>query len=837
MKKLGWVRNYSDGDVDTNHMGSRTLESMAAERYSRRQTLLGSLQATAMAFLGTGLLAACDDDDDTAGPSPVVSVGQNATTSAGRLVTLTGTVAGSSGGTSAWRQTGGPAVTLTASGNNASFIAPGVASSTPLTFAFEATGSNGSVGASSATVTVNPAMLGFEAVAKNRLDLVTVPAGYTTTVMTRLGDPIAAGVSAYANNGTDANFAQRIGDHGDALYYFGLSATGARDDNSSMRGLLVQNHENISEQYLHPAGPTLVNGVRPEGEAIKEIEAHGVSVTEYRDTGNRQWTWIQDSPFNRRITPNTPVTFHGPVRGSDMIKTAYSPDGTQGRGTINNCANGATGWGTMLTCEENWAGYFRRDNTGAETDNAQRTARELTSLRRYGVNSTSGNNRWSTVQATNTTLFRRWDARATAGSATEDFRNEPNQFGWVVELDPYNPASVPRKRTTLGRMGHEGAWLGRLTPGQKVAVYTGDDARREYLYKFVSSADWSAADAQATDRLAMGDKYLDSGTLYVARFNPDGTGTWLPLVFGQVPNRPAVGLEPEYTFADQADVLVNTRLAADAQGATPMDRPEWTATNPLNGEIYLTLTNNNAAGRPINGTDAANPRHYTDPKLRPGFQDLDPNAQYNQQYGNPNGHIIRLRENGDNNAATSFSWDIYLFGADSAQADPNNVNLSKLTGVNDFSSPDGLWFSRSQNPAGQGKPLLWIQTDDGAFTDVTNNQMLAALPGTVGDGGAVTITNVAQDGTTAQQSTIVGAPATAATVRRFLVGPNESEITGVDSTPDGRTLFVGIQHPGEAGEPNAPSSNWPQSQSGNTTGRPRSAVVAITKNDGGIVGL
>jgi uncharacterized protein len=374
-------------------------------------------------------------------------------------------------------------------------------------------------------------------------------------------------------------------------------------------------------------------------------------------------------------------------------------------------------------------------------------------------------------------------------------------------------------------MGHEGAWLGRLIPGQKVVAYQGDDARREYFYKFVSAANWDAADAQAADRLAVGDKYLDSGTLYVARFNADGTGTWLPLVFGQVPARPAVGADPAYVFADQADILVNARLAADAVGATPMDRPEWTATNPVNGEIYLTLTNNNATLRPLTGTDAANPRHYNDPRGT------------TNQFGNPNGHILRLREAGDNNAATTFTWDIYLFGADSAQASPANVNLSGLTADNDFSSPDGLWFARPQNASGQGLPLLWIQSDDGAFVDRTNNQMLAALPGRVGDGGARTITNVGSTGATAQQSTIVGAAATPATVKRFMVGPKECEITGVDTTPDGRTLFVGIQHPGEDGTPVAPSSNWPQSQTGNASGRPRSGVVVVTKNDGGIVGI
>ena len=323
----------------------------------------------------------------------------------------------------------------------------------------------------------------------------------------------------------------------------------------------------------------------------------------------------------------------------------------------------------------------------------------------------------------------------------------------------------------------------------------------------------------------MGDKYLDAGTLHVAKFNADGTGAWLPLVHGQVPDRPATGSDPAYSFASQADVLVHTRLAADAVGATPMARPEWTAVNPETGEIYLTLTNNSASGRRLDGTDAANPRHYNDPKGA------------SNQLGNPNGHIVRIRESGDDPAATTFTWDIYLFGADSAQADPANVNLSALDTSNDFSSPDGLWFSRAQNPAGQVRPLLWIQTDDGALTARTNNQMLAALPGTVGDGDTRTITNVGAGGATATQTTRVGAAPTAATLKRFLTGPLECEITGVDSTPDGSTLFVGIQHPGERGTANAPTSHWPQSQTGNATGRPRSAVVAITRNDGGVVGL
>jgi secreted PhoX family phosphatase len=258
-----------------------------------------------------------------------------------------------------------------------------------------------------------------------------------------------------------------------------------------------------------------------------------------------------------------------------------------------------------------------------------------------------------------------------------------------------------------------------------------------------------------------------------------------------------------------------------------MDRPEWTAVNPVTGEIYVTLTNNTAAGRPLNGTDAANPRHYNDPK----------GASQSAQYGNPNGHVIRMKE--ADTEATSFTWDIYAFGA-AADLDKTNINLSSLNDSNDFSSPDGMVFARSSHAGGQGKPLMWLQTDDGAYTDVTNCMMLAAQPGTVGDGGARTITNTGSGGATATQATRIGA-APGANLRRFLVGPVECEITGVDSTPDGRTLFVGIQHPGEgATNPAQPTSHWPDSQAGGTvaaTVRPRSAVVVITKNDGGVVGL
>ena len=266
--------------------------------------------------------------------------------------------------------------------------------------------------------------------------------------------------------------------------------------------------------------------------------------------------------------------------------------------------------------------------------------------------------------------------------------------------------------------------------------------------------------------------------------------------------------------------MIKARQASDLLGATKMDRPEWGAVNPLNGEAYMTLTNNSNRVDPTatpTGSqlkpDAANPRFYSDTYTNP-----DNTTKTNK--GNPNGHIIRWREAASNVAATSFAWDIYLFGAQSDAA--ADVNLSGLTANNDFSSPDGLYF----DPRG----LLWIQTDDGAYTDVTNCMMLAAVPGKVGDGGAAT----AAGGT----ATLKGANATDATVRRFLVGPKDCEITGIAVTPDGKTLFVNVQHPGEDGSLASPSSAWPASQTDSASkARPRSATVVVTRKDSGAVGV
>ncbi|MFN9772827.1 MAG: PhoX family protein [Burkholderiales bacterium] len=662
-----------------------------------------------------------------------------------------------------------------------------------------------------------PASLGFATVAKSTADVLTVATGYTATVMFRLGDPMAAGVPAYVNDGTDAanTYDRRAGDHHDGMHFFPLGADGRPSATASDRGLLAINHEAITPAFLHANGVTTTGSGATQvrtvaAEVLKEFYVHGVSVVEVRRGANGAWAHVQDSPFNRRIHTLTDTTLSGPAARTPYMVTKYSPDGSRTRGTLNNCGNGYTPWGTYLTAEENWAGYFRRITA---VDNPRRTAKELTSFTRYGV---AGNGRelWATVTPdTADNLYGRWNAEAVGATAADDYRNAPNTYGWIVENDPYNATSTVKKRTALGRFAHEGAWPAKAVAGKPVVFYMGCDSRNEYIYKYVSTRNWDPADAGGG--MAAGDKYLDDGKLYVARFNADGTGQWIELRFG---TGTITAANTAYAFADQADVLINARLAADAAGATKMDRPEWGAVDPITGAVYMTLTNSNAANRTLASTDAANPRHYNDVR-----------AGTTNQFGNPNGHIIRWLETGGDTAALTFGWDIYLFGARAA-ANAANVNLSGLTADNDLSSPDGLWFSN------QG--VCWIQTDDGAYTDVTNCMLLAALPGTVGDGESKTITNTDSTGATRQVTTRVGAvPGTR--LRRFLVGPKDCEITGVAETPDGQTLFVNIQHPGEdtpaaqIGNPAAFTSHWPDGG----LARPRSATIAITKNGGGVVGL
>jgi hypothetical protein len=659
-----------------------------------------------------------------------------------------------------------------------------------------------------------PASLGFNAVAKSVADAVSVPAGYTATVLYALGDPIAANVPAYKNDGTDApsTYAFRAGDHHDGMHYFGLGSSGRYSATASDRGLLCLNHEAITPLFLHPAGQTISGtgaaAVRTVAdEVLREFYLHGVSVVEVNRNAQGQWSYKQDSAFNRRVHTLTEMVIAGPAGGTPYMVTKYSPNGTRTRGTVNNCANGYTPWGTYLTCEENWFGYFRRITA---TDNPNRSAKEVTALARYGV---AGNGRelWATITPdTPDNLYGRWIAEVRGATAADDYRNAPNTYGWNVEIDPFDPNATPKKRTAMGRFVHEGAVLAKPVAGKPLVWYQGCDGRNEYVYKYVSDAVWDPADA--TRGLAAGDKYLDAGKLYAAKFNADGTGSWALLDISV----DAIKNYATYAFADQADVLIHARLAADAVGATKMDRPEWAAVDPVNGAVYLTLTNNTAALRTLAATDAANPRHYNDIK-----------GGSTNQYGNPNGHIIRWKETSAE--ATSFNWDIFLFGA-RATADAANINVSGLTADNDFSSPDGLWFSDATN-------VCWIQTDDGAYTDVTNCMLLAALPGQQGDGGVKTITNTDATGATKQVQTFVGATLPATKLKRFLVGPVQCEITGLTESPDGKALFVNIQHPGEetpAANIATPSSTWPSTTAG---ARPRSATIVITKDDGGVIGV
>lgn len=678
--------------------------------------------------------------------------------------------------------------------------------------------------------------VGFSSTPLSLADSVQVAEGYQFQVLYKLGDPIAAGVSAYMNNGTDAannpqEFQFRSGDHHDGMYFFGLGANNAWDPEVSDRGLLVINHEAITPLFLHANGPTSVAGVRNANEALKEMYIHGVSVIEVRRGSNGQFSVVQNSTFNRRIHTLTDMEISGPLRGVAAMVTKYSTNGTRTRGTINNCASGYTPWGTYLACEENWAGYFGNSNdTG-------RSANDQASMRRFGVRSTVGNGRenWNSASEVGQVgdPFSRWNVGIVGASAAEDYRNAHFTYGYNVEIDPFNPTSTPKKRTAMGRFAHEGAWVGPVEAGKPLVFYMGCDSRYEYIYKFVSTQNWDPADR--TRGLAAGDKYLDNGKLYVAKFDADFTGDWIDLATvaaGRVINsvRGSGSLSTAaitYTVTDANEQFLNTRLIADIAGGTPMDRPEWGGVNPRNGEVYMTLTNNTS--RTV--ADPANPRVYFDTDSNgDGIGDTGTR-------GNVNGHVIRWKENGSNPAAVGFDWDIYLFGAEDDDLNNPNVNLSGLTINNVLSSPDGLWFSQKTG-------VLYIQTDDGAFTDRTNCMLVAAVPGNVGDGRTVTVTNPGTGGTV---NTKVGS---LGTLRRLLVGPVESEITGLTESPDGKALFVNIQHPGED-TPNltaAPSSAWPYTLADGTFGnppagtlpavgnRPRSATIVITRKDGGLIG-
>jgi len=590
----------------------------------------------------------------------------------------------------------------------------------------------------------SPSLLGFKAVAASSADTVTVAEGYTARPFVPWGTPLfsTGPGSHWKGDGSEtaADQARQVGENHDGMHFFPI------DGRSSNEGLLVINHEYTSVvkgRYItlfgSPAAPA--NSL---DRVNKAMNAWGCSVIHIRKDTGGQWAVVLDSTYNRRLTSASPMELTGPAAGDALLRTSADPTGRRVLGTINNCGNGFTPWGTYLTCEENFNNNF---GTTVEPQVDGRSPAQ----KRYGITAGATEYGWETQHA-------RFDYKKEP--------NESNRFGWVVEIDPFNPLSLPKKRTALGRFKHESAaW--HFTPDKRVVVYMGDDQANDYVYKFVSDQPYVEGNPAANRQL------LDSGKLYVARFDNGatrgdfmGTGEWLLL---DKQANPLLRADPD--FPNQAAVLVHARLAADKVGATKMDRPEWVAVHPDTGEVYCTMTNN--AQRTT--SNDANPREK-----------------------NVYGQIVRWREAGGDAAATRFQWDLFVLAGNptvpghpgTPQAGSANVHAD-----NTFNSPDGLAFDRFGR--------LWIQTDGnysntGHFAHQGNNQMLAADPKT-------------------------------REIRRFLVGPRECEVTGFAFTPDHRTMFVNIQHPGETGRGN---SHWPDGGQA----LPRSATVIVTKNDGGVIG-
>ena len=562
---------------------------------------------------------------------------------------------------------------------------------------------------------------GFEPVAANGLDTVTVPPGYRWQVVARWGDPMWSRSVEFdqATRGSGESQEFAFGDNVDGMALFRRGG----------RNVLVVNNEYVNRGIIY--GGAGAGEPRNADDVRKGKAGHGVSVVEI-ELGDGAWSIVVDSPWNRRITADTPMEITGPARGHDLLKTAADPAGVESLGTWNNCGNGRTPWGAYLACEENFNGYFSSSDPDVDIGPA---------FRRYGIGPEDWGYAWATADE-------RFDVSR--------HPNEPNRAGYVVEIDPLDPASTPKKRTALGRLKHENAELVLAANGQ-VVVYMGDDERGEFLYRFVSDGRY----AEGGDNADL----LESGRLFAARFADGGRGEW-------------VELTPEAAgMASRAEVCIHTRMAASAVGATTMDRPEWVAANPNKVEVYCCLTNNKHRGR--------KPNKGGDPT---------PVGGPNPRAGNLYGQIVRWAPDGGDHLASSFAWDLFVVAGNPAVHGGANAGSGNVTPDNMFNSPDGLAFDRNG--------LLWIQTDGdysdaGDFAGQGNNQML------------------------------VGDPATGE-IRRFMVGPRQCEVTGVAWSADWRTLFVGIQHPGEKGG----DSHFPDG--GDTV--PRSAVIAISREDGGLVG-
>jgi secreted PhoX family phosphatase len=472
-----------------------------------------------------------------------------------------------------------------------------------------------------------------------------VAEGYRAEILIRWGDKVVKGAPDFdIDKQSAAAQEKQFGYNNDFIGYIPLPkhplgwafgpwsfALGSSD-----HGLLVVNHEYTDPQLMFPVSS-------PRTQALVDIEmaAHGGSVLEVKTKGGK-WTVVDSSHYARRITATTEMKFSGPAAGNSKLKTSADPAGTKVLGMINNCAGGVTPWGTWLTCEENFNGFFI-DPSSSLTGHPNEI-----SFKRYGVPGNSYD--WGK-------FYKRFDIGAEP--------NEANRFGWVVEIDPFDPDSTPVKRTALGRFKHEGA-ENIVNRDGRLVVYMGDDQRSDYVYKFVTAAKVDKFN-RANNR-----NILDKGTLYVAKYAADGSGTWLPLVYGRGPLTAANG------FASQGDVLIDVRLAADLLGATKMDRPEDVEASPKTGKVYVVLTNNTS--RTASQVDAANPRA-----------------------NNAFGHIIEITPDYDDHAATTFKWEILVKCGN--PADPT-VGAS----FNSATTADG-WFGMPDNVAVDVKGRLWVATD------------------------------------------------------------------------------------------------------------------------------
>ncbi|MFC6489406.1 PhoX family protein [Nitratireductor sp. GCM10026969] len=559
-----------------------------------------------------------------------------------------------------------------------------------------------------------------------------VAEGYDADVLLRWGDKVFADSPEFdPQNQTAEKQARQFGYNND---YIGFIPIEGADD----RGILVVNHEYTNAELMFPNFATVEDGEVKLGEYTKElvdieIAAHGGTIIEIRKVDGK-WQPALDSRYNRRITGETETSLSGPVAGHDRVKTNADPSGTKVFGTLNNCAGGLTPWGTYLLAEENFHGYFGGELPGGH--------RETENYQRIGV--PGGWYEWAAFHD-------RFDISKEP--------NEANRFGWIVEVDPMDPNAVPKKRTALGRFKHEGCETVVNGDG-RVVGYSGDDERFDYVYKFVTAGTFNPDDRAANADL------LDDGTLHVARFDEDGTVEWMPLVHGEGP------LTAENGFESQADVLIETRRAADLLGATKMDRPEDVQPNPTTGKVYVMLTNNTK--RTEDDLNAANPRAE-----------------------NAFGHIIEITETDGDFASTRSTWEVLVKCGDPSVAEVG-ATFSPATSENG-------WFGMPDNAAVDADGRLWISTDGNSRDKTGRTDGLWALE-TEGEARG--------------------------TSKLFFRVPVGAEMCGPYFTPDAETLFLAVQHPGEEGAATFedPATRWPDFDE---TLPVRPSVVVVTRQGGG----